>query len=86
MGREGRDYWEAQLSEYWDSGLTIQEYSELKELPYESTRRWIRVLQKARNKFSYCIRKRITSPVIDAVMYILSHSFASVISIYPRIN
>ena len=48
MGREGRDYWEAQLSEYWDSGLTIQEYSELKELPYESTRRWIRMLQKAR--------------------------------------
>ena len=47
MGREGRDYWEAQLSEYWDSGLTIQEYSELKELPYES-RRWIRVLEKAR--------------------------------------
>ena len=48
MGREGRDYWEAQLSEYWESGLTIQEYSELKELPYESVRRWIRVLQKAR--------------------------------------
>lgn len=48
MGREGRDYWEEQLSEYWDSGLTIQEYSELKELPYESTRRWIRVLGKAR--------------------------------------
>ena len=48
MGREGRDYWEAQLSEYWDSGLTIQEYSELKELPYESTRRWIRALEKAR--------------------------------------
>ena len=38
MGREGRDYWEEQLSEYWDSGLTIQEYSELKELPYESKR------------------------------------------------
>ena len=34
MEREGRDYWEAQPSEYWDSGLTIQEYSELKELPY----------------------------------------------------
>ena len=48
MGREERDYWEAQLSEYWESGLTIQEYSELKELPYESVRRWIRVLQKAR--------------------------------------
>ena len=48
MGREGRDYWVEQLSEYWESGLTIQEYSELKELPYESVRRWIRVLQKAR--------------------------------------
>ena len=48
MGREGRDYWVEQLSEYWDSGLTIQEYSDLKELPYESVRRWIRVLQKAR--------------------------------------
>ena len=48
MGREGRDYWEEQLSEYRDSGLTIQEYSELKELPYESTLRWIRVLEKAR--------------------------------------
>lgn len=48
MGREGRDYWVEQLSEYWDSGLTIQEYSELKELPYESTRRWVRLLQKAR--------------------------------------
>ena len=24
MGREGRDYWEEQLSEYWDSGLTIR--------------------------------------------------------------
>ncbi len=46
MGREGRDYWVAQLSEYWDSGLTIQEYSDQKELPYEITRRWIRVLQK----------------------------------------
>ncbi len=48
MGREGRDYWVEQLAEYWESGLTIQEYSELKELPYESVRRWIRVLQKAR--------------------------------------
>ena len=46
MGREGRDYRETQLSEYWDSGLTIQEYSELKELPYESTHCWSRVLQK----------------------------------------
>ena len=36
MGREGRDYWEAQLSEYWDSGLTIQEYRQL-TLSYESS-------------------------------------------------
>lgn len=35
MGREGRDYWVEQLSEYWDSGLTIQEYNDLKELPYK---------------------------------------------------
>ena len=48
MGREGREYWQEQLSEYWESGLTIQEYSELKELRYESVRRWIRVLQKER--------------------------------------
>ena len=48
MGRKGRDYWEAHLSEYWDRGSTIQEYSELKEFPYESIRRWIRVLQKTR--------------------------------------
>ena len=36
MGRNGRDYWEMQLSEYWNSGLAIQEYSEMKELPYGS--------------------------------------------------
>ena len=35
MGREGRDYWVEQLAEYWESGLTIQDYSELKKLPYE---------------------------------------------------
>ena len=40
----------AQLLEYWDNGLTTQDYSELEELPYESTRCWIRVLQKARQR------------------------------------
>lgn len=65
MGREGRDYWVEQLAEYWESGLTIQEYSELKELPYESVRRWIRVLCReallslsecdAQEKLSCCI-------------------------------
>ena len=38
----------SQLSEYWDSGLTVQEYGELKELPHESLRRWIRRLKKER--------------------------------------
>ena len=27
--RRSREYWEQELSEYWDSGLTVQEYSEL---------------------------------------------------------
>jgi len=45
MRRGGRAYWEEQLSEYWESGLTIQEYGELKDLPYESLRRWIRLLK-----------------------------------------
>ena len=44
--RRSREYWEQELSEYWDSGLTIQEYSDQKELPYEITHRWIRVSQK----------------------------------------
>lgn len=35
--RRSREYWEQELSEYWDSGLTVQEYSELKELPYEKS-------------------------------------------------
>ena len=29
--RRSRDYWREQLSEYWDGGLTIQEYCELKK-------------------------------------------------------
>ena len=48
--RRSREYWEQELSEYWDSGLTVQEYSELKELPYESVRRWIRRLKQERLK------------------------------------
>ena len=24
--RRSREYWEQELSEYWDSGLTVQEY------------------------------------------------------------
>ena len=46
MERGSREYWEDLLTKYWDSGLTIQKYSEFKEQPYESPRRWIRVSQK----------------------------------------
>ena len=46
MKRGLREYWEEQLSEYRNSGLTIQEYSDLKDLPYETGRRWIHVLKK----------------------------------------
>ena len=48
--RRSREYWESQLSEYWDSGLRVQEYCELKELPYENVRRWIRRLKKERTE------------------------------------
>ena len=44
--RRDRDYWQEQLSEYWDCSLTIQEYSELKNFPYESVRRWTGILKK----------------------------------------
>ena len=49
-GRETRQYWIDQLSEYWESGFTIQEYCELKELSYESARRWIALLKKERER------------------------------------
>lgn len=46
---ESRQYWTEQLSEYWDSGFSIQEYCELKDLSFENTKRWIRVFEKERN-------------------------------------
>ena len=48
MKRGLREYWEEQLSEYRNSGLTIQEYSDLKDLPYETGRRWTVYLKKVR--------------------------------------
>lgn len=74
MGREGRDYWVEQLAEYWESGLTIQEYSELKELPYESVRRWIRVLQKERRAEA---KESESLELIEAVPGISSSGTAS---------
>lgn len=46
---ESRQYWAAQLVEYWDSSFSIQEYCELKELPFENTKHWIRVFEKECN-------------------------------------
>ena len=40
--------WREQLSEYWDGGSTIQEYCELKDLPYKNSRRWIAALKRDR--------------------------------------
>ena len=45
-GRETRQYWINQLTEFWKSGFTIQKYCELKDLPYESLRRRISQLKK----------------------------------------
>lgn len=44
-----RVYWSDQLAEYWDSGFSIHEYCELKDLSFENTKRWIRVFEKERN-------------------------------------
>lgn len=53
MGREdARQYWEEQLTEYWESGFSIPEYCELKELSYESARRWVRIFEKEREEVS----------------------------------
>ncbi len=46
---ESRQYCAEQLSEYWDSGFSVQEYCELKEQPFENMKRWIRVFEKERN-------------------------------------
>lgn len=46
--KRSRDYWREQLSEYWDGVLTIQEYCELKDLPYKNTCCWIAALKRDR--------------------------------------
>lgn len=32
--RRSREYWEQELSEYWDSGLTVQEYVSAQAAPW----------------------------------------------------
>ena len=48
--RRDRDYWQEQLSEYWDCSLTIQEYCEPKDLPYEIANRDLqKILERVLN-------------------------------------
>jgi hypothetical protein len=42
MQRHSRQFWEEQLREYWDSGFTVSEYSELIGQPHMTVMRWIR--------------------------------------------
>jgi hypothetical protein len=49
---DARKYWEEQLAEYWDAGFSVAEYCELKELPRESVKRWIRIFKKEREAAS----------------------------------
>ena len=45
MQRHSREFWEEQLREYWGSGFTISEYSELIGQPHMTVMRWIRKLR-----------------------------------------
>ena len=44
MERHGRAFWEEQLRDYWGSGFTVSEYSELIGQPRLNVQRWIRKL------------------------------------------
>ena len=45
MQRHSREYWKEQLREYWGSGFTVSEYSELIGQPRLTVKRWIRKLR-----------------------------------------
>ena len=45
MQRHSREYWKEQLREYWGSGFTVSEYSELIGQPHLTVKRWIRDLR-----------------------------------------
>lgn len=47
--------------------MTIQEYSDLKDLPYETVRRWIRVLKKERVPEAASLKLvGLTSPTVGS--------------------
>lgn len=83
--RRSREYWEQELSEYWDSGLTVQEYSELKELPYESVRRWIRRLKQERPGVAKVDFVEVKAPSVSAQRAPSGFEIASVLCFFqPR--
>ena len=45
MQRHSREFWKEQLREYWGSGFTVSEYSELIGQPQLTVMRWIRKLR-----------------------------------------
>ena len=45
MQRHSREFWKEQLREYWGSGFTVSEYSELIGQPHMTVKRWIRKLR-----------------------------------------
>ena len=45
MQRHSRQFWEEQLREYWDSGFTVSEYSELIGQSKWTVQDWIRKLK-----------------------------------------
>lgn len=45
MQKHSREYWKEQLREYWGSGFTVSEYSELIGQPRLTVKRWIRKLR-----------------------------------------
>ena len=62
MQRHSREYWEEQLREYWGSGFTVSEYSELIGQSRWTVQDWIRKL-KAEHESSEIIEPEQECPV-----------------------
>ena len=61
MQRHSRQFWEEQLREYWDSGFTVSEYSELIGQSKWTVQDWIRKL-KAEHESSEIIEPEQAEP------------------------
>ena len=62
MQRHSREYWKEQLREYWGSGFTVSEYSELIGQPHMTVMRWIRKL-RSEHESSEIIEQEQECPV-----------------------